>query len=69
MRTLSALVAVVCLFLTAASLMVVGGAAFALLLFFPLFLLALLGVMAGLEDRTVQQHNPSMNGREWRDGS
>jgi hypothetical protein len=49
--------------------MVVGGAAFALLLFFPLFLLALLGVMAGLEDRTVQQHNPSMNGREWRDGS
>jgi Sec-independent protein secretion pathway component TatC len=69
MRTVMALVTDVFLFLTAASLLVVGGAVFALFLFFPLFLLGLLGVMAGLEDRTVQQHNPSMNGREWRDGS
>ena len=40
------------LFLTVASLMVVGGAIFALFLFFPLFLLALVGVLAGTADRT-----------------
>jgi hypothetical protein len=49
--------------------MVIGGVVFALLLFFPLFLLALLGVFAGLEDRTVRQHNPSMDGTKWRNGS
>jgi hypothetical protein len=69
MRTLSSLVAVISLLLTAASLMVIGGVVFALLLFFPLFLLALLGVFAGLEDRTVRQHNPSMDGTKWRNGS
>jgi Sec-independent protein secretion pathway component TatC len=69
MRTVMALVTDVFLFLTAASLLVVGGAVFALFLFFPLFLLGLLGVMAGLEDRTVRQHDPSMSRREWRDGS
>jgi hypothetical protein len=69
MRTLSSLVTVISLLLTAASLMVIGGAVFALLLFFPLFLLALLGVFAGLEDRTVRQHNPSMDGAKWRNGS
>jgi hypothetical protein len=67
MRTLSSLVAVISLLLTAASLMVIGGVVFALLLFFPLF--ALLGVFAGLEDRTVRQHNPSMDGTKWRNGS
>ena len=69
MRTLSSLVAVISLLLTAASLMVIGGVVFALLLFFPLFLLALLGVFAGLEDRTVRQHNPTMDGTKWRNGS
>jgi hypothetical protein len=69
MRTLSSLVAVISLLLTVASLMVIGGAVFALLLFLPLFLLALLGVFAGLEDRTVRQHNPTMNGTKWRNGS
>jgi hypothetical protein len=60
---------VAALFLTAASLVVVGGAAFALLVFFPLFLLALVGVLAGLEDRSVRQRSPSLNPWRWRDGS
>jgi hypothetical protein len=54
---------------TFASLLVIGGVVFALFLFGPLFLLALVGVLAGLEDRAVRQHNPSMNPREWREGS
>jgi hypothetical protein len=37
-------------------------------LFFPLFLLAFVGVLAGLEDRTVHQHNPSMDPNAWGDG-
>jgi hypothetical protein len=61
--------AVTALFLTVASLPVPGGAVFALFVFFPLFLLALLGVFAGLEDRTVKQHNPSMDPTRWRNGS
>ena len=69
MRTLISLVAVVSLFSTVASLLIIGGVVFALLLFFPLFLLALIGVLAGLEDRTVHQHNPSMNPGGWRGGS
>jgi len=69
MRTLSSLVAVVSLSLTVGSLIVVGGALFALLLFFPLCVLALLGMFAGVENRTVEQHNPSMNPTRWRDDS
>ena len=69
MRTLSSLVAAVFLFVTFASLLVIGGVVFALFLFGPLFLLALVGVLAGLEGRTVRQRNPSLNPREWRDGS
>ena len=42
--------AVVGLSLTAASLLVIGGVILALFLFFPLFLLGLVGVLAGLED-------------------
>lgn len=51
---------VVLLFLTVASLLVIGGALVALLLFFPLFLLAVIGVLSGLEDSTVRQrkHGP-----------
>jgi hypothetical protein len=48
--------------------MVVGGAIFALFLFFPLFLLALIGVLTGLNNRTVHQHNPSMDPGGWGDG-
>ena len=65
MRTLT----VGSLFLTAASLIVIGGAILALFVFFPLFLLGLSGVIGGLDDRTVRQRNPSMNPREWRESS
>jgi hypothetical protein len=67
MRTLSLLAAVVSLILTVAFLPIIGGVLFALV-FFGLFLLALVGVLGGVEDRTVRQHNPSMNPREWREG-
>ena len=66
---LMAFLATVALSLTAVSLFVIGGALFALFLFFPLFLFGLVGVLAGLGDRTVQQHDPAMDGRRWRDGS
>ena len=69
MRALTSLVAVVSLLLGAASLIVLGGALLALFLFFPLFLLALVAVLSGLEDRTVRQYNPALNSRRWRDGS
>ena len=69
MRTLSSFVAVTFLFLAAAPLIVLGGALFSLLLFFPGFLLALVAVLAGLENRTVRQDNPAMDPRGWRDGS
>jgi hypothetical protein len=61
--------AISALFLTVASLIVIGGAVFAVFLFFPLFLLGLLGVLTGVWDRTVRQHNPTMDGRSWRNGS
>lgn len=44
----------------------VYGAALFMLLLFGLFLLALVGVLSGIDDRTVQQHDPSMNPRGWR---
>jgi hypothetical protein len=69
LATLMAVFAVVALFLTVGSLLVIGGVVFALFLFFPLFLGALVGVLAGLEDHTVKQHNPSMDGTRWRNGS
>ena len=34
-----------------------------------LFLLALTGVLGGVEDRTVRQHDPAMTPRSWREGS
>ena len=63
------LLAIASLALTAASLLIIAGVLLALLLFFPLFLLGLVGVLAGLEDQTVQQHNPTMDGTRWRNGS
>ena len=69
MRTLSGLVAVVALLFTVAAFPIVGGVLFALFLFFPLFALALVAVIAGLEDQTVRHHTPSMNPTAWRDGS
>ena len=63
------LAAVAALFLGVTSLLVLGGAVFGLFLFFPLFVLALVGVLSGLENRTVQQHDPSMDATSWREGS
>jgi predicted DNA repair protein MutK len=63
------LLPVASLALTAASLLVIAGVLFALLLFFPLFVLGLVGVLFALEDHTVQQHNPAMDGTKWRNGS
>jgi hypothetical protein len=65
MRTL----AVSSLFLTVGSLLVIGGAILALFVFFPLFLLGLVGVIGRLPDRTVRERNPSMNPSEWRGNS
>jgi hypothetical protein len=56
------------LFLTVATIPIVGGVLFAFFLF-GLFLLALVGVLAGLDDRTVRQRNRAMNPKAWRDGS
>jgi hypothetical protein len=56
------------LLLSAAMLPVWGGVLFALFLF-GLFLLALVGVLGSLEDRTVRQHDPAMNAKRWRNGS
>jgi hypothetical protein len=61
--------AVSSLFLTAGSLLVIGGAILALFVFFPLFLLGLVGVIGRLPNRTVRQQDPSMNPREWRGSS
>jgi hypothetical protein len=68
MRTLSALVTVASLLLAVAVVPVVGGVLFAFVLL-GLSGLALVAVVGGVDDRTVRQHNPSMNPRGWRDGS
>jgi hypothetical protein len=47
---------------------VIGGDPFVLFLF-ELFLLALVGIRGGLEDRTVRQHDPAMDPKKWRNGS
>jgi hypothetical protein len=65
---MSALVAVVSLFLSVALLPVPGGVVFAPFLL-GLSLLALVGVLAGLKDRTVRQHDPALDPRRWRNGS
>jgi hypothetical protein len=68
MRTLSALLAVGSLLLTAAMFPIIGAVLFALFLFFPAFLLGLAGVLASLEDHTVEQHEPAMDPTGWRTG-
>ena len=69
MRTVSAAVAVLALFLTVAFPLVLGGVIFALFLFFPLCLLGLFALLSSLEDRTVLQRNPSTDPTRWRNGS
>jgi hypothetical protein len=68
MRTLSSTVAVGSLILAAALVPVIGGVLTAVFLV-GLFFLALVGVLSGVEDRTVRQRNPTMDPRRWRDGS
>jgi hypothetical protein len=67
MRTVSALVAISALFLSITFPLILGGVIFALFLFFPLFLLALVGLLDTVDDRTVRQHNPSVDPRGWRE--
>jgi hypothetical protein len=61
-------VAVAALLLTVATLPVWGGVLFALFLF-GLFLLAVVGVLGGLEDRSVRQRDVVLEPRRWRNGS
>ena len=65
----SAVVATGSLFLTAASLLAApaGGVIFTPFLF-GLFLLALVGVFSGVENRAVREHNPVLDGKRWRNG-
>ena len=67
MKMLSSLIATASLFLTVGSLLVIGGAAFALFLFFPLFVLVVVVVLAALKDTTVRDHNASRSPTGWRD--
>jgi len=62
----STVVAIGSLFLAVALTPVVGAALFVLLLLGQ-FLLALVAVIGGRSDRTVRQHEPSMNPRGWRE--
>jgi hypothetical protein len=66
-RMISSLVAVGSLFL-AVAFVPVGGAALIVLLLFGVFLLALVGVFSGMDDRTVRQHDPILDGTRWREG-
>jgi hypothetical protein len=66
MKTISALVAVVSLFTAMALAPVLGGVLIGAVLL-GLFGLALVGVLAALEDTTVPRRNPSMSPRGWRE--
>ena len=68
MRVLSSLVAILALGLTIAFLPIIGGALFALV-FFGLFVLALVGVLAGVEDHTVRQKDVPTDPTGWRNGA
>jgi len=65
---MSALIAVGSLVVLVALLIAPGGVLLAPFVF-GVFLLALAGVLGGLNDHTVRQHNPKMNPRGWRNGS
>jgi hypothetical protein len=66
---MSAVIATVSLLLTVASLVAVPAGVVLAPFTFGLFLLALVGVFGGLEDRRVRQRNPDLNGDRWRNGS
>ena len=67
MRALTASAAVLFLVGAAALLPVMGAVLFAAVLF-GLFLLALVAVLSGVEDRTVEQHDPALDPARWRSG-
>jgi hypothetical protein len=64
---MNALIAVGSLVALVALLVAPGGVLLAPFVF-GVFLLALTGVLGGLQDHTVRQHNPKMDPRGWRDG-
>jgi hypothetical protein len=68
MRALSSLVALSALGLTVVMLPVIGGALFAMV-FFGLFVLALVGVLAGVDDHAVRQKNTPTDPTGWRNGA
>ena len=63
---MTAVVAISSLALTLGVLLVPGGVLLAPFTF-ALFLLALAGVLGGVGDRTVRQHEPNSNPRSWRE--
>jgi hypothetical protein len=65
---LHSLVAVSSLILAVAFAPVIGAALLVLLLL-GLFLLAMVGVFMGVEDRTVRQRDPVLDPKGWRKGS
>lgn len=68
MKLLSSMIAIVSLVGMVVLAPIYGSALFIILLF-GLFLLALVGVLSRVEDRSVEQHEPTMNPTGWRDGS
>lgn len=66
MQTLMGLIALGSLVLTVVFIPIIGAVVFSMVTF-VLFVGALVGVIAGLEDHTVRQHNPRMDPRGWRD--
>jgi hypothetical protein len=64
-RTAAAGVAVLALFLSIAFPLVLSGVVFVLILFLPLFLIALTGVLRTGDDRSVREQKPSMDGEGW----
>lgn len=65
MKASASIVAVASLIGAVLLVPVYGGILFSFILFGG-FLLALVGVIGGQEDRTVRQHEPSMDPQAWR---
>jgi len=68
MRLFSALIAIISLLGAVAFVPLIFGALLSLILV-GAFLLAVAGVLSGLEDHTVRQHDPAMDPTGWRNGS
>ena len=68
MRILSALIAIGSLLGAIVFVPLIVGVLLSVILV-GLFLLALVGVLSGLEDHTVRQHDPAMDPTGWRNGS